>query len=201
MARVRRLWILVMFATATLLASEARAMAVLGDLLNDLPDTSPGQDLWEWRYAICCEPWPAGQGFNVYFDPSDGYMVNSLVEPQRGLAGWQVQVTQPSASTPGVFRAIAEVDMAEVDIFPPDDPSLYFVSTFVWSGSGPIHNQIYEIFDADGRVLDRNYTQGIPEPEAALLLLEALTATCLARTVRRMRCTSIKPNVLAARTN
>lgn len=46
---------------------QAQTVAIQAQAIN-LPDSAPGQDLWQYRYTVSGYSFPAGHGFDVYFD-------------------------------------------------------------------------------------------------------------------------------------
>jgi hypothetical protein len=104
----------------------------------DLVDTTPGQDLWQYRYAVSGAFVPGG-GFNVLFAP---ILYSALPNPPPSVnADWLISVTQPDLVLPadGLYTATALVAT----------PSLAnpFVLDFVWLGSGTPGAQPFEVFD------------------------------------------------------
>ncbi len=145
---------------------------------TDLADLAPGEDLWQYEYAVSGHVFVVDQGgFSVFFDPA---LYASL---QDGLAtpDWDVLLLQPDSVLPadGLYDALALVG----------NPSLApFSVSFVWLGGpasvpGPQRFEVYQM-DLDGNVLPGsefgqttpvNTPSPIPEPSTLLLLGSGLS--------------------------
>jgi len=143
---------------------------------TDLPDTVPGQDLWQYQYSLSGTSLSAGEGFDVFFALADGYQFGDLVDPLTGPSGeWDVLAIQADPGLPadGIFDAVAIVN----------DPisTAPFTAAFIWRGTGTPGAQHFEIFDSSFTVTESGTTA--PEPTATALVLVALAS--LIRRVRR----------------
>lgn len=143
----------------------AQAITVRFESL-DLPDTTPGQDLRQYRYTVSDFTFTAGHGFDVLFDPA---LYQALEDPPPPVnADWDVIVLQPDPVLPDVGRydALAVVD----------NPSLadLFTVSFVWLGTGTPGAQPFEVFDSSFQVIASGRTAplavAVPEPASLVLI-------------------------------
>lgn len=119
----------------------------------DLPDATPGEDLWEYRYTLSGVSLLSGQGFDVYFAVANGFLFRDLVDPQLGPSSdWDVLAIQPDPglSFDGLFDAVALVDAPSL--------SVDFISTFIWGGTGTPGAQRFEVFDEQLQVIESGTT-------------------------------------------
>jgi len=140
--------------------------AVVSSLFTDLPDTTPGRDLWQASYAVSGLTFTAGQGFTLYYAYHQYSDLTSVVPPDH--PGWDLLVIQPDLGLPddGFFDGLALVN----------DPGLSnpFVLNFVWlGGAGGPGQQPFEIYDLTGgfAIIESGTTVPVPEPSASALLL------------------------------
>ena len=153
----------------------------------NLPDVVPGQDHWQYRYAVSGYTFDVDHGFSVYFDPA---LYANLDDPPAVNADWDSIAVQPDPALPseGFFDALALTSGASLA-----DP---FVVAFTWLGSGGTApgSQPFTVnqFDAFGElsILETGRTvpaDSIPAPPPLILIAMGLAA--LARR-RRQRHTS-----------
>lgn len=144
----------------------AAEAAIITTQFADLPDTVPGQDLWQGSYSVSGMSFAAGQGFTVYYEYDKYRDLASVVPPDH--PGWDLLVIQPDLGLPddGFFDGLALVANPSLT-----DP---FVVSFVWLG-GPIGpgQQPFEIYDTSGgfNVIGAGTTTPIPEPSEGVLVL------------------------------
>lgn len=138
----------------------------------DLADTTPGQDLWQYRYGLSGLP-SLAVGFDVYFSLDDGFLHGDLSNPAGPNGDWDALVIQPDPGLPadGFFDAAKLVASPQLPTF----PKTYFSVDFIWRGPGVPGSQDFEIYDTDFAVIDSGrttpFTQGVPEPIVPVLLL------------------------------
>jgi hypothetical protein len=149
----------------------------------DLPDSTPGDDLWEYAYRVQGFDFSRDQGFSVFFDPG---LYGALSTPVPVGSDWDLLAIQPDRFLgPGLYDALARVDHATVDVS--------FRIAFVWLGGfgRTPGSQAFEIFeqDADGNFLGdiaSGATLPVPEPGTATMLALGLFSTAL-HARRRLR--------------
>jgi len=151
------------------LVANAAAATTIQYQVVDLPDTTPGLDLWQYQYTLSGASLRAGQGFDVYFPVAAGFQFGALVAPQLAPSSdWDVLAIQPDPALPadGLFDVVALVD----------SPLLGgpFTATFIWPGNGTPGPQSFEIFDEQLQVIESGTTTPVPEPATGLLLFASL---------------------------
>lgn len=136
----------------------------------DLPDTTLGEDLWQYQYTVSDHTFAANTGFTLYFDSA---LYSNLQDPPLVVnSDWDILVTQPAPlfSDAGSYDALALVNL----------PSLAdtFFLTFIWSGLQTPASQAFEIYDANFSVIASGQTQlkvsTVPAPSAFWLLISGL---------------------------
>ena len=145
---------------------------------TDVPDTTPGEDRWQYTYAVSDFPFPAMFGFDIFFRLADGYQFGDLdTTPPSPNADWDVTILQPDPGLPddGRYEAVALADVASLD-----DP---FLIGFIWRGSGTPGAQRFEVFDTTFDVVaSGNTTSGqiapVPEPGTMVLIVTGLVVLC-----------------------
>ncbi len=154
----------------------AQAM-VINYTAVDLPDITPGEDLWRYEYQVSGGSFAGGEGFTIFFAPSLYGMVESTPPPVN--AGWDILTLQPSTTLPaaGMYDAMA--------VF--NGPSLAdpFKVGFTWLGAGKPAAQSFERYDAGFTTIDRGTTIPVPEPGRLSLTLVALGVLGLGARLRR----------------
>jgi hypothetical protein len=159
--------LLVLFA-----ASGTAPAATIFYTISDLSDTTPGEDLWRYEYAVSGRDFLASEFFDIYFDPN---LYGTLTAGPAPSADWDVAILQqpnPANFPPfdrGMFDAFALTG----------GPSLSgtFSVDFVYLGSGIPGRQPFEIFSADADLVERGFTALIPEPATTALCLLGLLLT------------------------
>ena len=175
----RSLWVLgLALGVPAIGTGEARAASITYQVA-DLPDSAPGEDLWQYTYGLSGAALAAGQGFDVFFAVADGFEFGDLVGPQTGPdPDWDVLAIQadPGLGADGLFDAVALVD----------DPPLAgtFTSTFIWRGAGAPGAQHFELFDEQLQVTESGTTRPMPVPEPSACLPAALVWLGLAARAR-----------------
>ena len=136
----------------------------------DLPDTTPGQDIWQYHYTVSDYTFAANTGFTLYFDPT---LYANLQDPPPVVNNdWDILLTQPAPlfSDEGSYDALALASF----------PSLSdtFSLTFIWSGLQTPGSQAFEIYDENFNVIASGQTQlklsTVPAPSAFWLLLSGV---------------------------
>lgn len=154
-------------------------------LATDLTDTTPGQDLWQYRYLLSGFSFGLNSGFDIFFPLSDGYLFGDLEnDPPEPNPDWDVLSVQPDTNLPadGFLDALALTN----------SPSLAapFTITFIWRGTGTPGSQPFEIFDDTFTVIDEGGTvpaggTPVPEPTSALLFLSGVALLWGGKRVRQ----------------
>lgn len=167
------------------IANPANAVSITYEAI-DLPDTTLGEDLWEYRYTVSGSL-AANEGFSIFFDPLN---YASLESPAPTVnPDWDVLVLQPDAFLPddGVYDALALAN----------NPSLSdtFNLSFVWLGAGTPGSQPFVVYDSAFAVIATGNTlasgTSVPEPTTAFLLGSGLLALLGARNSRKSKCLPI----------
>lgn len=145
------------------------ASAAITYTATDLTDTTPGQDLWRYRYAVS-GPLAAFNSFDIRFSPAALY---SALAASTASSRVNLFVTQPDPglAADGIVSVVAgpsgllasDVDTVDVD--------------FVWLG-GPTAapaSQDYDIVDDGFQIIGGGQTrlvstQALPEPGALALV-------------------------------
>jgi len=145
----------------------------------DLPDVTPGANLWRYDYIVRDFPFSQNQSFTIYFDR---LLYRDLESPPPSVGpDWDVLTLQPDPNLPdnGAYDALALID--NPSLAPP------FSVSFLYLGTGSPGSQRFDInqFDVNGnlqRILDTGFTQpmipepAIPEPATGLLCFSGLGA-------------------------
>jgi hypothetical protein len=160
--------------TAAAFISNAHA-ATIHFVTTDLPDVTPGEDLWSYEYTVTGRSFLQSEFFDIYFDPA---LYGTLAPGPPLNAGWDTRILQqpnPVNLPPfdrGIFDSFALVD----------NPSLAaaFSVSFVYLGTGSPGSQPFEIFAANSNLLESGLTSpaagAIPEPSSIVLCLLGLAA-------------------------
>jgi len=159
------------------LARSAAAVDIQFQVL-DLPDVTPGQNLYRYAYTLSGFPHPAGFGFSVEFD-RESYASLQSPPPAPG-PGWDAVALQPDPllSSEGQYDARALVGSP--------NPSASFAIDFVWLGDGTPGSQPFTVYDAAFAPVESGQT--VPEPGLAFGVLGgAALLRALSRRRRRLR--------------
>ena len=152
---------------------------------TELPETTPGEDLWRYDYFVSDMSFLQDQGFFVEFDFTT---YSDLQDPPMVVNGdWSPIVIQPDNFFPdnGFYDALALVD----------DPSLAnaFSLTFVWFGGATAPgSQPFTAYDETFQPIATGTTvpvAAIPLPSVAALLVLGLIGLKAAR--RRVKWTPL----------
>jgi hypothetical protein len=158
---------------------------------TDLPDTTPGEDLWQYTYQVSAAIFQTHVGFSVSFDYT---LYRTLEDPPPAVhADWHIQVLQPDPALPadGLYDALALVDGASL--------AAPFVVRFLWlggRGTAPGAQPFtVDAFDAQGTFIGTietgatrapGPTAAVPEPGTLYLLSTALVGITAWRGTRRV---------------
>ena len=143
----------------------------------DLPDTTLGEDLWQYQYTVSDHTFATNTGFTLYFDSA---LYSNLQDPPPVVnSDWDILVTQPTPlfSDEGSYDAFALASF----------PSLTdtFSLTFIWSGLQTPGSQAFEIYDENFNVIVSGQTQlklsTVPAPSPFWLLLSGFGLLAQAR--------------------
>jgi hypothetical protein len=161
----------------------AQAIVVTYEAI-DLTDTTPGEDLWRYVYAVSDFSPAADIAVETLFDPT---LYGSLQDPAPGVTGWDILTLQPDANLPDVGRYSALALSTGASLAEP------FELTFAWLG-GPgtaPGSQPFEVnsFDTQGGFLDTLATglttpatpSAVPFPGTLVLLVTGLLGIRLLR--------------------
>lgn len=137
------------------------AQGTIQSQATDLPDTTPGQDLWRYAYNVSGFNFQMNEGFSVFFDAQ---LYRNLANPAPSLSPiWSVIAVQPDV----LLQAAGYLDALALT----SSPSLAttFQVDFVWLGQGTPGAQPFYIYDPTFAPISSGNTS-IPEPGAWLIL-------------------------------
>ena len=148
----------------------------------DLPDATPGSDLWHYNYYVSGFTFAVDQGFTIIFDR--GQSVDLQSPPPVNL-DWDVLTLQPDPALPdnGAYDAFALVNGASLA-----DP---FSVSFTYIGSGTPGSQPFVVsqFAPNGDLVDvletGNTIPRVPEPASLLLMAGAAGALLVRKRIGR----------------
>ena len=132
----------------------------------DLADTTPGQDLWEYRYTVTGLALTANQGFTIFFDRN---LCTLLQNPSPFVnADFSLLVVQPDLAlhSNGFYDAQALRNAPSLA-----DP---FRVQFVRLGTGAPGAQSVTIYDTDFSPIGQTQTTNVPEPSGVALFFTSL---------------------------
>ncbi len=117
--------------------------------VKDLPDTTSGEDLWQYTYRVSNYIFTAGHGFTIYFDQT---RYKNIGAPTVHVnEDWDIMVWQPDIAIPdfGAYDVLAVTSEG-------DSASLAdaFTVSFVWTGNGTPGPQQFEIYDSNFNTLE-----------------------------------------------
>ena len=171
--RTKRATIVVLVVLAVSCIAQPARASVITFVATDLADTTVGQDLWRYDYAVSGRSFLQSEFFDIYFDPSRYRTLSAGPEPN---ADWDSIVLQQP--TPG---NLPPFDVGIFDNFAlTGAPSLAgsFSTTFVFLGPGTPGSQKFNIFDANSNLIETGLTTRpvsvIPEPSTISLSLIGL---------------------------
>lgn len=156
----------------TCLNSQPASALMIDFTATDLPNVTPGKDLWQYSYFLRNQAFSESMGFTVHFD----YVSSANLEGPLPTSSsqWSILTWQPDVDLPdgGAYDALALVGT----------PSLSgpFSVSFEWLGTGAPGSQLFELYQYDPvydlvTVLDWGFTQPgtaapVPEPGTVFLL-------------------------------
>jgi hypothetical protein len=159
--KVCRRWLWLLCLT---FAMTGNSQQIQADAIN-LPDATPGQDLWRYNYTLGGFNLQANQGFSIFF----GYQqYTNLINPRpMSDTSWNVLVVQPDVglTADGYYDALALVDS------PPTGGA--FSVDFTWLGNDtPTVAQSFYVYNANFQPIFFGTTVangGVPEPGTVTL--------------------------------
>jgi len=109
--------------------------------ITDLPDTTPEEERWQYKYSVSDYTFKAGHGFTLYFDHTLYRKIEGPPPPVN--SDWDVKVWQPDPAIPatGAYDALSITSKV-------DGASLAdgFTVRFVWLGNGTPGPQPFEVY-------------------------------------------------------
>jgi len=151
---------------------------------TDLVDTTPGEDLWQYRYLVSGFTFPLNFGFDILFPLSEGYLFGDIRNTPPPNGDWDTVALQPDPALPddGRYDALALVNNASL--------ASAFVADFIWRGTGTPGSQPFEIFDDTFAVIDEGRTIPaggtlVPEPTTLVLSLSGVALLWGSKQMRR----------------
>jgi hypothetical protein len=130
--------VLLLFLCIVCVSNPANAVTIAYEE-SDLPDTTPGEDLWKYNYTVSNHLFALNEGFSIFFDPLKYSNLENPAPPVN--SDWDVLVLQPDVFLPddGVYDALALAG----------NPSLLdaFSISFVWLGAGTPGSQPFSLHD------------------------------------------------------
>ncbi len=135
---------------------------------TNLPDSTVGDDLWQYTYLVEDNEFAVDNGFSILFDHTK---YSQLENPAPTVnADWDILTLEPDPLLPddGVYDALSLVN----------SPSLsdVFSLNFIWSGVGTPESQPFELFDdsfaiitTGNTALESGVVSNVPLPATILL--------------------------------
>jgi PEP-CTERM motif len=130
--------------------------------VQDVADTTPGEDRWQYDYQVSGHDFLAGESLVVYFDFGAFEDITPLTSPGPG---WGLDPVDPDKFLgPGLLVATAPAAGGA--------SPLAFAVQFNWLQPGQPRDQAFDLFgpEPDYTVLASGRTAPIPEPSTVLLL-------------------------------
>lgn len=121
----------------------------------DLPDTTSGEDLWQYQYRVADFTFDAAFGFSIFFDHSLYRALDS--GPVAPSGSWDVIALQPDANLPddGIYDALSLTNSASL--------AEEFVISFVWLGLEPPGSQPFLVYEPGFETIETGTTVLVPE--------------------------------------
>jgi hypothetical protein len=142
---------------ALLVLANATCAITIEYEVTDLPDTTLGEDLWQYTYRVSNYTFTAGHGFTIYFDQTRYKNIEAPTAPVNEY--WDIIVWQPDIAIPddGAYDALAVASKN-------DGVSLAgaFTVSFVWLGNETPGTQRFEVYDLDFNTLESGQTVSMP---------------------------------------
>lgn len=156
------------------LVADAKAVTI-GFSATDLPDVSPGENLYRYDYTLDGFPFSAGFGFSVQFTPTLFALLQS--PPPATGSEWDIISLQPDVGLPddGLYDARTLVSS-------PSQLSGFSVE-FVWLGSSDPGAQPFTVYNASFAPIESGQTVPVQEPSTLTLFAASLVG--LGAQVRR----------------
>jgi hypothetical protein len=144
---------------------------------QNLVDTTPGQDLWQYSYTVADNTFNQDDGFTIYFD----YGLYTGIDPISASSDWDAIGWDPDIilSVSGFYDAVSLVNTASLT-----EP---FVVSFIWLGNGIPGAQLYDVYDSTFTTIESGSTTPAPVPEPASLILVGTGLMGLARLRNRKK--------------
>lgn len=144
---------------------------------TNLPDTTLGQDLWQYHYQIdgsLDQFW----SINILFNPSE---YGALTGVSAGGGNWDTLLIDPDPFLPdnGYFNASVSSLIAQT--------SAQFDVSFVWLGSGTPGAQGFEVYDDFFNLVETGQTSlpsTVPEPGTLMIMVAGLLSLVMVRRAR-----------------
>jgi len=163
-------------ASVVAMALPAMAVTVVFQA-TDIPDVTPGQNLYRYDYSLSDFPYPAQHSFAVQFDPSLYASLQTSPSPPGPL--WDVVSLQPDPRLPpdGMYDARSLVASPT--------PLTGFRVEFVWRGEGAPGSQPFVVYDDAFAIIESGQT--VPEPGRGAVLIASAILLGAARRSGRLR--------------
>ena len=161
-SKVWKLFLAVLFVPPVLLSSLKASGAAIAFQATDLTDTTLGQDLWNYSYAVSGFNFQTNQGFTIYF--SDSLYRNLQNAQPSSSTDWSMLAAQPDLilHQPGFLDGQALVNAPSLGVI--------FQVDFIWLGAGSPGAQPFDIYDSNFSTITSGTSTVVPEPQVAMLL-------------------------------
>jgi len=152
-----KIFFTLVFANLFLAFSVTAGAITISYEVTDLPDTTSGEDTWEYTYRVSDYTFTEKHGFTIYFDQTL-YKNIQVSQGKKVNEDWDIIVWQPDIAIPdaGAYDALA---------IPKDDVSSLaevFTVSFVWLGNGTPGPQRFEVYAPNFDTLESGLTISAP---------------------------------------